>query len=118
MPVVAVVSAISMPLVSMPIAHVCPVEVMRRETTAAIGMFAAFGIVAMVTVAWIEVIIDMSMKVPRPVEPRSGANKDTSAKPLRAVIPIRRTVVRRKRIVAIRANGSGTNMDINLGRCY
>lgn len=92
MPMVVVVP---MPLVAMCIAVAFPVEVLRRKSTVAVGMFATLRKVAMVAMARVKMIVDMSMEVSRSMKPRPRANKDTAAEPLRAIVAIGRTVVRR-----------------------
>lgn len=56
---------------------------------------------AMVAVAWVEMVIDMAMEVPRSMEPRSGANKHAAIEPLRSVVAVGSAVIRGVIVVAV-----------------
>jgi hypothetical protein len=53
----------------------------------------------------IQAMIDVPIEVLRSVIPGPGAEKDSAREPLRAVIAIRSTVVRRRFVVAVWADG-------------
>jgi hypothetical protein len=65
---------------------------------------AARGERPVVALAIVKIVIDVSVKVFASVEPRSRANKYASRKPLRAIVTIRRAVVRRNLVVPVRTN--------------
>jgi hypothetical protein len=68
------------------------------------GSLAARWERPVVAVAIVEMMIDVPVKAFRPVEPRSCANEYAARKPHRAVVTIRRTVIRRSLIVPVRTN--------------
>ena len=69
---------------------------------------------AMVALAIVEMMIDVSVETIRPVIPGSGPDEDTAREPLRSIVPIRSASVRRSLIVPIRTNGRRSNADRNL----
>ena len=99
------------------IAHFIAVEVFGvvREALR-IGMLATFRVGSVIAIAWIEVVIHMSVEVVWAVEPGSGSYKDSAAEPLRAVKAVGRALIRRFGIVAVRASGRHSDADRNLGR--
>lgn len=58
----------------------------------------------MVTVVRIEVIVYVTAKMFRPMEPRSRSNKDTARKPFRSVVSVGRACIRRIIKIPIRTN--------------
>ena len=70
--------------------------------------------ISMVALAVIETVINMPVKSVGPVKPGSGANKQAGGKPLRAIVTIRGTVIRRSLIVSIRASRRFSDVDRNL----
>jgi hypothetical protein len=68
------------------------------------GTRAARGEPPMVAVAKVQMMIDVPIKMFRPVEPRSRANEYAARKPLRAIVTIRRAVIRRNLVVPVRTN--------------
>lgn len=80
--------------VAMFAAHLVSVEIrdMSRRT-AGIRSFAMGGKRTVIAVMYVEVVIHMAVKMPRPMEPRAGADEDAVVKPLRPVIAVRSTVV-------------------------
>jgi hypothetical protein len=75
----------------------------RRETT-------------VVPLPVIQVVIHMPIKMVRSMEPRTRANKYTTRKPLRPIIPIRRAVIRRNLVISIRTNRRFADLHSNLSR--
>ena len=67
-----------------------------------------------VSMAIVEVMIDVSVKMFRPVEPGTCPNEHTAREPLRAVVAIWSAVVGRLLIVPIRTNRRRPNFDRNL----
>jgi len=70
-----------------------------------------------VTLAIVEVMIDVPVKMLRPMEPRSGPYEKAAREPLRTVIPVRRAVIRGRFVVAIRTNRRYSNVDRYLSIC-
>jgi hypothetical protein len=60
------------------------------------------------------VMIYMSVETLRSVEPGTGTDEYTALEPLRAVVAIGGTVVRRNLVVSVRTNRRGTDTDRNL----
>ena len=68
----------------------------------------------MVSMAIVEVMIDMAVEMFWPMEPRSGSDEHAAYEPLGAVVPIGGTIVRRLLIVSVRANRGRSDIDRNL----
>lgn len=70
-----------------------------------------------------EMIVHMAMKIARPVEPGAGPDKDPAVEPLRPVITVGSTIIRRDIVVAVRADRLGSDVDadadlsLRLGCC-
>jgi hypothetical protein len=77
-------------------------------------MFAASGEATMVALAIVEMMIDVSVEVIRPVKPGSRTNEHTAYKPLRPIIPVGGAVVRRNFIVPVRTDRRRSDADRNL----
>ena len=60
---------------------------------------------AAVTLAVIQRMIDVPVKIGPPVIPRPGADEHSAVEPLRPVITIRRAVVGRRFVIAVGADG-------------
>ncbi len=67
--------------------------------------------ISMVALAVIEAVINVSVESVRPVKPGPGANEEAAGKPLRAIVTIRGTVIRRGLIVSIRASRRFSDTD-------
>jgi len=68
----------------------------------------------MVALAIVEMVIDVSVEVIRPMKPRSCADEDPAREPLRAIVAVRSAVVRRNLVIPVRAHRGGANFDCNL----
>ncbi len=77
-------------------------------------MLAARGHWPVVSVAIVKVVIHMPHKVLRAVEPGASADEHAAGEPLRTVVPVRRAVVRRNLIIAVRTNRRLTDADRDL----
>ena len=75
---------------------------------------AACRVRPVVALTIIQVVIDMSVKMIRPVIPGSCPDEDTAGEPFRAIVTIRSAVVRRRLVVPVRANRRFSNGDRNL----
>ena len=83
-------------------------EIMHRismELSAVLsGTFAASGERPVVAVAIVEMMIDVPVKAFGSVEPRSRADEYAAREPLRAIVTVRRAIIRRNLVVSVRAN--------------
>lgn len=70
----------------------------------------------MVAMSRIVPVIDVAIEAVRPMEPRTGPDEDPVRKPIRAVVAVRSTVIRRIVEVAVRAYGCYSNADHYLRR--
>jgi hypothetical protein len=79
---------------------------------------AALGQRSMVTVARVIAVVDVAIKAAMAVEPRAGANEDSTGKPVGAVVAVGGAIVRSIVEVPIGApwRHSNVNADGNLGR--
>lgn len=68
---------------------------------------------AMITVSWIVTIVDMAPEVGRPVKPGTRTNKDSTHKPVRAIVAIRGAIIWRIVKVAVGANRRRADVDAN-----
>jgi hypothetical protein len=97
------------------VAHFAAAEVFGVAVPAGARCFAAVGIRAVVSVIGMEAGIDVAVEVVMAVVPGAGADEDAAGEPLGAVVPVGRAVVRGCGVVAIGANGSGADVDADLG---
>jgi hypothetical protein len=70
---------------------------------------------SVVTLPEIKTMIDMSVKMIRPVVPRSSADEYTTGEPLWAIVAIRGAVIRGSFIVSVRACRRFSDADRDLG---
>jgi hypothetical protein len=72
-----------------------------------------------VAVAGIEVIVHISIKIPRAMEPWAGTDKKAVGKPLRTVVAVRSAIVRSVREISVGTYWGGPNIDAKgyLGFC-
>lgn len=69
------------------------------------GMLSARGQRPMIALAIVEVMIDVSIEMFRPVKPWSGSDEHAACEPLRAIVPIGGAVVRRLLVISVWTNG-------------
>jgi hypothetical protein len=74
-------------------------------------VLTAFGKMSTISLAKVEMMIDMPVKTFRSVEPGPRANEHSAGEPFRAIIAIRSTVVRRDFVVSVRANRGSADTD-------
>jgi len=77
-------------------------------------VFTSRGEVAVIPLAEIVVMVDVSIKAFGAVEPGSRADEHPVGKPLGAVITVRRAIIRRHFVVAIRTDWRRADADGNL----
>ena len=80
-------------------------------------VLAASREIAVIPLPVVQVVIHMPVKVIPSMKPRSRADEDAAVVPLRSVITIRRALVRRSFIVAIRAIRLHADFDRDLCPC-
>jgi hypothetical protein len=68
----------------------------------------------MVTLAIVEVMIDVPVEMVRPVKPGSGADEDTACEPFGPVVAVWSAIVGRSLIIPVRANRRFSDGDCNL----
>jgi len=78
------------------------------------GMFAAGRISAAVSLTEIILVVDTSIEMLRPVKPGSGPDKETVRKPVRPVIAVGSTVIRRNLVIPVRTNRRRSDTDGDL----
>jgi len=59
-------------------------------------------------------VVDVPMETLRPMEPRPSPDKQTTRKPIRPIVPIRRAIIRRIVKVPIRTSRCNSDPDNNL----
>jgi hypothetical protein len=93
-------------------------RVMHRLTvklcTVLRGPLAARRYGTVIALAVIEMMIDVPIEMLRPMEPRTGADEDTTREPFRAVIAVWSAIVRRNLVIPVRANWRFSDADCNL----
>jgi hypothetical protein len=97
-------------LVAMGIMHCISVELSAVLSRT----LAARGECPMIALAIVQMMIDVPVKMFRPMEPRSRAKEYAARKPHRAVVTIRRAVIRRSLIVPVRTNRRFSDAYCNL----
>jgi hypothetical protein len=70
-----------------------------------------------VAFAKVELMIDLSVEMIRPVIPRPRPDENTAREPLRAIVAIRRAAIRSALVVPVRTHGRYSNADRNLRGC-
>jgi hypothetical protein len=108
---------VSMLDVAMSIPHLISLEISGWCGMLRGGSFAALRQCALVPVIGMEVIVYMTSKVLGAMKPRTGADEDAIAEPLRTVVSIRSAAIGRDIVIAIRTYGSNTDFDPNLSFC-
>jgi hypothetical protein len=63
-------------------------------------------------------VIYMAAKVFSAVKPRASTDEDTAGEPFRTVVAVGSTGVGSEVVIAVRACGFGTKVDINLSLCF
>ena len=97
------------------VSHFSAAKVFGVAVPASAGRFAATGICAVIAVIGMVAGIDVAVEVVMAVVPGAGADEDAAVEPLRAVVAVGRAAVRACGVVAIGANGSGADVDADLG---
>ena len=94
------------------------VDIMHRVSVklcAMLGwMLAARREAPVIAMSVVEMMVYVPVKVFWPVKPRSRTNENTARKPLGSVVTVRRAVIRRSLIIAIRTNRRLSDTDCNL----
>ncbi len=97
--------------VTLPIMHLIPFEVRNMSHVVVRVSFLASGWRrAFVAVRNIEVVVHMAVKTFRAMKPRACADKDSSRKPFRTVVSIRRAGIWRVIVVSVWTIGCNTNI--------
>jgi hypothetical protein len=96
------------------IAHFVSPEMGLIDTSRRLGPVAPVRYRAVVTVLWMEPIIDVAMKIGRTVKPRAGADEYTAAKPFWSVIAGWRTTIWSNVVVSVGAVRSDADIDTDL----
>jgi hypothetical protein len=71
---------------------------------------------ATISVLRIEPVVDLTLKVGRPMKPPAGANEDAAIEPFRTVVAVGSAIMRGVVVVTIRAIGGDSNIGIDLSR--
>jgi hypothetical protein len=81
-------------------------------------MLAAAWIRSVITFTEVEVMVDVSVEMLRPMEPWPCSDKNASIEPLRTIVAIGSAVIGRNFIVSVRAGRWSSYTDRNLGRSF
>jgi hypothetical protein len=90
--------------VSAPITHFVSVEVIKRPLST-LRMWPA------VAVMWIETVINVAMKVVRPVKPGASSEEHAAIEPLRPIVSVGGAVVRCYVVIAVGASRLHSDID-------
>jgi hypothetical protein len=90
-------------------------EVLGRSGMLGRGTFAAGGKSAFIAVIGMEMVVYLTMKVGRAVEPPPCADEDAAGEPLRTVVAVGSAVVGSDIVVAVGAGRLGADLDADLG---
>lgn len=102
--------AMGMELVAMFVVHLAAVELAALID----WMRTALWIWTVIAVTIVEAVIYVAVEAVRAVEPWSGADEDAAREPLRAIVAIRSTGIRRCFVVTIRTYGRCTYLHSDL----
>jgi hypothetical protein len=75
---------------------------------------AASGHRTVVSVMWVEAVVNVAVEAAMAVEPWTSSKKYPAGKPIRPIVAIGRTVIRRIVKIPIRAHWSDSDTDRNL----
>ena len=89
------------------ITHLVSAEVVERPVS-------TFRMRTSVAMMWIEAVIHMAIKVLGAAEPRAGSDENAATEPLRPVVPVWATVIRREIVVTVGANRFRSDIDGDL----
>src|ERR1035437_1384743 len=105
--------------VAVAIAHFISFEVRNLiEAPRGLGLLATSGLWTVIAVFRMEAVVYMTLETFMAVKPRTGANEDSTRKPLRAVIAVGSTIIGSGVIVPIGTLGRDSNLDSNLSRRF
>jgi hypothetical protein len=96
---------------ALPVARLVSVEMVER-------LLAVAGHRPMVAMPWIEAVVHVAVKAVRPMKPRTRTEEQPANEPIRTIVAIRGTIIRRIVEVPVRAHRRRSNADYNLGWCY
>ena len=105
------VLAMRMELVSVLIVHLAAMEF----ATMIDWMLASLRCRAVVAVAVVKVMINMTVETARTMKPRACTDKDSASKPLGPVVTIRSAGIGRCFVITVRANRRFADLNGNLG---
>jgi hypothetical protein len=95
--------------------HFIPMKVLGGAVPSFAGLFAGFGIFALVAVLRMVGGVYVAAEVGWAVKPWAGADENSAAKPLRAVVAVGSTGVGRGCIVTVGTGRGGTDANADLG---
>jgi len=96
------------------IPHFIALEMLRVNMLCRIRLLTLRRHRPLVAVLWMEMIIHMTVETGLAMKPRTSANKDASAKPLRPIVAIRSAIVRSNVVITVRTIRRHTNLDAHL----
>ena len=97
------------------IAHLIASEMVNViETPCRISVITKMRQLPSISVSNIETIVYMAVEVGRAVKPRAGTDEETAAEPFRAVVPVGSAGVWSVVIIAVRAYGWRSDVDVDL----
>lgn len=91
-----------------------PMEIIAMEVmevSAAIEVVGMSRIRPVIPVTRVKVMVHMTIKARMPVEPGASTKKYAAIEPLRPVVTVRCTVIRRITVIAVRTNGLRADVD-------
>lgn len=88
-----------------------------RAVDVLLGFCSAFGKLAMITMVGAEVVIDVPVKIMRPVKPGTGANETAIYEPFGTIISVWCALIRWDSEIAVRTDGSRSDIDGDLRLC-
>jgi len=91
--------------VAVTITHLVAFEVLGVTVPSLARLFVRVGILAVITIIWVIVVVDMTIEVLGTMEPRTCSDEDAAGEPFGTVVPIGGTAVGRNIVIAIGACG-------------
>src|SRR3954452_1619600 len=99
--------------VAVAVAHLVSVEVFGSTVPAFVRPVASMGELTTVAMIRMVVVVDIAVEVLRAMKPGAGADEDTTAKPLGAVVTVGSAMIGRDIVVAVGTRGSNTDVDVD-----
>jgi hypothetical protein len=106
-----------LPCVAVTILHFIAAKVLGVAIPSIPRVFTTCRQGPLISVSWMQMVIDMAVDVRRAMKPWASADEDAAVKPFWAVISVRRAAIGRQVVIPVRANRWRPYIDAYLSLC-